>query len=382
MPYFDDEDLRAVKRVLDSGNLCYLGQEATAGKQFEEEFAALVGARRAVAVNSGMSALHCCVYAAGAGAGDEVICDSLVQFGAMAAMYNNAVPVFADVRRDTHTIDPDSVRERITERTKAIICTHLWGLPCDMDPIMRIAEEHGLAVIEDNAHALFATYKGRQTGTLGHMAEFSFQQSKQLSLGEGGMATTTDERFVQGLIDASGIRGLATFPRLMWNYRMNEVASALGLVQIKRCRGYVERMVQVAALYNEAIAGAPWIRGQYVPPERTHTYHLWAATFEGDQVGISRERFEQALAAKGARCSVGYIETAPYLYDVFTVPLAYGRGCPTACPLQARKARYVPGLCPVAEEIMPRLMLIHTAGTLEAHRENADKLREALDALS
>ncbi len=382
MPYFDDQDLQSVKRVLDRGDLCYLGQDATAGKQFEQEFAKLIGVRRAVAVNSGMSALHCCVYAAGAGAGDEVICDPLVQFGAMAVMYNNAVPVFADVQRDTHTIDPQSVRERVTERTKAIICTHLWGLPADMDPIMRIAEEHGLAVIEDNAHALFATYKGRQTGTLGHLAEFSFQQSKQLSLGEGGMATTTDERFVQGLVDASGIRGLATFPRLMWNYRMNEVVSALGLVQMKRCRGYVDRMVQVAGIYNEAIAGVEWIRGQTVPPERTHTYHLWAATFEGDKVGISRERFERALAAKGARCSVGYIETAAYLHEVFTAPLTYGRGCPTACPLQARKMEYVAGLCPVAEEMMPRLMLIHTGGTLEEHRENACKLREVFDELS
>ncbi len=381
MPYLDDEDLQAVKRVLDSGNLCYLGQEATAGKQFEEQFAALVGARRAVAVNSGMSALHCCVYAAGAGAGDEVICDPLVQFGAMAVMYNNAVPVFADVCRETHTIDPESVRERITERTKAIICTHLWGLPCDMDPLMQIAEEHGLAVIEDAAHALFATYRGRQTGTLGHLAEFSFQQSKQLSLGEGGMATTTQEWFVSGLVDASGIRGLAQFPRLMWNYRMNEVVSALGLVQMKRARGYVETMVQVAGLYNRAIEGIPWIRGQEVPADRTHTYHLWAATFEGEEVGITRERFVQALAAKGARCGVGYIETAAYLHDVFTQPLTYGRGCPIACPLQARKVEYVEGLCPVAEEMMPRLMLIHTGGTLAEHRENASKLREVFEEL-
>ena len=194
---FDDEDLAALKRVLDSGDLSAIGGQA--GRDFEAAFAAEMGVRRAYAVNSGMSALHSAVFAADAGAGDEVICDSMVQFGSAAVMYHNAVPVFADVRRDTHCIDPESVRERITERTKAIICTHLWGLPADMDPIMEIAEEHGLVVIEDNAHGLYAEYKGRLTGTLGHMAEFSFQMSKQLGLGDAGMATTMDERFEDNL---------------------------------------------------------------------------------------------------------------------------------------------------------------------------------------
>jgi dTDP-4-amino-4,6-dideoxygalactose transaminase len=373
---FDHEDLAAVKRVLDSGDLCSVS--GTVSREFEEAFAQMIGCKRAVAVNSGMAALHCAVYAAGAGAGDEVICDSMVQFGSMAAIYNNAVPVFADVQRDTHLIDPESVRQRITPRTKAIICTHLWGLPCDMDPIMQIAAEHGLAVIEDNAHALFAEYKGRVTGTLGHMAEFSFQMSKQLALGDAGMVTTTEERFVEGLVDGSGIRGLATFPKMMWNYRLNEVVAAIGLVQLKRARGYVESAIANAQPYEEAIRGVEWIRPQRVPGDRKHSYHIWGAAFEGDRFGITRERFVAAIEAAGVNINVGYIQKAPYLYDTYTVPLAYGRGCPMHCPLQLREMNYRPGLCPVAEDLMPRLMITGTVGTLAMHQENAARLREAI----
>jgi dTDP-4-amino-4,6-dideoxygalactose transaminase len=323
-----------------------------------------------------MAALHCAVAAAGAGAGDQVICDSLVQFGSMAAIYNNAVPVFADVRQDTHLIDPESVRERITERTKAIICTHLWGLPCDMDPLMEIAQEHDLVVIEDCAHSLFATYRGRMTGTLGHMAEFSFQMSKHLALGDAGMATTSGERFLDSLIDGSGVRGLATFPKLMWNYRLNEMVAAVGLVQLTRARDYVESAIANARLYSEAVKDVEWIRPQVVPSDRTHTYHIWVATFEGEQNGIPLERFKTAIAAREVRVNIGYIQKAPYLYDVYTTPLTYGRGCPMACPLQLSEAQYVEGQCPVAEDLMPRLMLIGTGGEHSTHQENAQKLRE------
>ena len=374
---FDHEDLEAVKRVLDSGQLCSISGKVT--REFEETFEEVMGVKRAVAVNSGMSALHCAVYAAGAGAGDEVICDSMVQFGSMAVIYNNAVPVFADVRRDTHQIDPESVRERITERTKAIICTHLWGLPCDMDPLMEIAEEFGVSVIEDNAHGLFGEYKGRLTGTLGHMAEFSFQMSKQLALGDAGMVTTTEERFIEGLVDASGIRGLATFPKMMWNYRLNEVISAIGLVQLKRARDYVESGIANAEFLNEAIRDVEWIVAQHVPEDRKHAYHIWAATFEGDRYGISREQFKEALDKVGLNLNVGYIQKAPYLYDTYTVPLTYGRGCPMSCPFQMRKVEYTEGLCPVAEDLMPRLVITGTVGAREMYQENAEKLRDVIE---
>ena len=374
---FDDSDLAKLKEVLDGGNLCSLSGTMTA--KFEEAFARAMGVKHAVAYNSAMSVLHGAVAAAGAGAGDEVICDPMVQFGAVAVMYNNAVPVFADVRRDTHLVDPESIRERVTERTKAIICTHLWGLPCDMDPIMEIAKEHKLVVIEDVAHAIYAEYKGRLTGGLGHIGSFSFQQSKQMATGDGGMATTDDDNLWDRLVEYSGARGLATFPRLSWNYRMTELVAAVGLVQLERSRRYVEDAIANAGLYSKAVEDVEWIAPQAVPEGRRHTYHIWAATFEGEKYGIDYGKFQEAAKEKGAKVSFGYIKKPAYLHDLFTAPLAYGRGCPTGCPLYRGVAKYVPGLCPVAEDLMPRLMLIGTSGAKEEHMRNAERLRGAID---
>ena len=380
MRIFDEEDVAMVREVLQSGNLCSIGGKMT--PRFEQAFAEEMRAKHAVAMNSAMSVLHAGVAAAGAGAGDEVICDPLVQFGAMAAMYNNAIPVFADVRRETHLIDPESIRERVTDRTKAIIVTHLWGLPCDMDPIMAIAEEHNLIVIEDIAHAIYATYKGRLTGSLGHIGSFSFQMSKQLGLGDAGMGTTNDEYLHDQLVGGSGTRGRATFPRVMWNYRINEIVSAVGLVQLKRARQYVTDGVANANLYNEAVKDVAWVRPQHVPSDRTNTYHIWVGTFEGDQYGIDYDAFQQAAKEEGCSVGFGYIHVPAYLHEVFRDPLGYGRGCPTACPLHTGRVNYQRGLCPVAEDIMPRLMLIGTVGTRESHRENAEKLRKATERLT
>jgi dTDP-4-amino-4,6-dideoxygalactose transaminase len=376
--YFDHEDLAMLKQVLDANVPSAIDGQWT--RRLQEEFARATHARFAVAVNSGMSALHACLAAADASVGDEVICDPMVQFGAIACFYNNAVPVFADIQRDTHNVDPDSIRTRISERTRAILCTHLWGLPCDMDPIMAIAREHNLLVIEDNAHALFARYKGRQTGTLGHMAEFSFQAAKQLATGDGGMMTTSDPALHERLIAHSGVRGMATFPELMWNYRMSELVAAVAIIQLRRAHAYVRQGIDAARVYTDAVAEFPWIRPQHTPTDRTNVYHLWAATFEGDAHGIAREDFARELSAVKMKGSfgLGYIQKPAYLHDVIRKPLAYKRGCPTHPPYyEGDQARYEPGLCPVAEDLMPRLMLISTEGTPEHHRRNADLLRRA-----
>jgi len=375
MRVFGDEDLALVKEVLQSGNLCSLSGKMT--KRFEEEFARAVGAKHAVAYNSAMSVLHGAVAAAGAGAGDEVICDPMVQFGAVAAMYNNAVPVFADVDRDTHLMSPESIRARVTPRTKAIIVTHLWGLPCDMDPIMQIAREHNLVVIEDNAHGLFARYKGSYTGTLGHIGSFSFQMSKHLATGDGGMATTDDAFLYDRLVEGCGARGLATFPRLSWNYRMTEVIAAVGLAQLARAHTYVEQAVANAKFYNDAVAECKWIKAQAVPKDRTNAYHIWAGAFYGDKFGIEYEAFKKAAKDAGCGVGFGYIQKPAYLYDLFREPLAYGRGCPVYCPHHPG-IHYEPGYCPVAEDLMPRLMLIGTGGPPDHHKANADKLRTAI----
>ncbi|OGG54431.1 MAG: hypothetical protein A3F84_06725 [Candidatus Handelsmanbacteria bacterium RIFCSPLOWO2_12_FULL_64_10] len=377
---YDDRELALIKEVLDSGRLCALPGKYV--PMFEKAFAGAVGARHAAAMNSAMSLLHAAVAASGAGAADEVICDPIVQFGGIATMYNNAVPVFADVRPDTFTIDPESVRARVTERTKAVICTHLWGAPCDMDPIMEIAREHNLLVIEDCAHALFSQYKGRYTGTLGHVGVFSFQQSKHLSTGDGGAATTNDDGVYERVRGLSDPTFGSVARRLSWNYRMTEITAAIALVQLERARQYCTDTAANAMLYEQAAQGVEWLVPQRVLPDCRSTYHFWTCLFDGARHGIPLDRFKAALKEAQCSVSVGYTQRPAYLYPVFSEPIAYGKGCPTRCPLYKGDPGYRPGACPVAEDILPRMALAYTTGPREQHERNAERLAEVARKLS
>jgi len=377
--YYDDEDLMAVKKVLDSGVLGTIGDSEPL-QAVEGAFCEAFGSPYAAGVCNAMAGLHSAVSAAGAGAGDEVVCDSLVGFGAVAAAFNNAIPVFADVRRDTHTMDPESLRACISERTRAVIVTHLWGLIADMDEIMAIAAEHGLLVIEDCAHAIFATHNGRYAGAIGDMGVFSFQESKQLGTGEGGMVLYRDPKIGERLTD---MITFGTMPRrIALNYRMTAVIAAIAGVQFKRTPHYVDLCVRAAAHYNQAVAGGPLIAPQVTPPGRVNTYHLWAATFEGEDQGLPFDDFIKVAAEKGFSCMYRYIQKAPYLYDVFREPRAFGRGCPTQCPLRVRDAMFEPGRCPNAEDIMSKLLLVWTGGDPDAHQAAADNLHAAIEAVS
>jgi dTDP-4-amino-4,6-dideoxygalactose transaminase len=212
------------------------------------------------------------------------------------------------------------------------------------------------------------------------MAEFSFQAAKQLATGDGGMMTTSDDALHERLIAYSGVRGMATFPELMWNYRMSELVAAVALVQLRRAKKYVEQGIAAAKIYTDAVADIPWIRPQHTPGDRTNVYHLWAATFEGDGHGIARDDFARELSAVKMKGSfgLGYIQKPAYLHDVIRKPLAYKNGCPIRPPYyDGDNARYEEGLCPVAEDLMPRLMLISTEGPSEHHRKNAELLRGA-----
>jgi perosamine synthetase len=188
---YDEADVAALRRVLESGHLSWLN--GALSRDFEAQAARRFGVRHAIAVHSAMAGLQLGLMAAGVGEGDEVICDPIAPFGAYAVLYLHARPVFADVERETHNVDPTSIRARITERTKAIVATHLWGLPARMDETMALASAHRLAVVEDCAHALFAAHAGRPVGTFGLAGVFSFQQSKHLSTGDGGLLVTNDD---------------------------------------------------------------------------------------------------------------------------------------------------------------------------------------------
>ncbi len=378
---FGDKELELIKEVLDSGTLSALGGQMT--PRFEAEFAKAMNTKHAVAMNSAMSVLHTAVSVSGAGAGDEVICDPIFVFGAVAVMYNNAVPVFVDIDPVTMNMNPDLIEAKITDRTKAIIVTHSWGLPAKMDRIVEIAHKHNIFVIEDCAHALFAIYKDKYAGTWGDVGSFSFQMSKQMGLGDGGMAVTNDEEIAKALDLNAGAPTFASVAYgLHWNYRMNEQTSAIGIVQLGRAKDYVIQLAEIAYHYYKAIEGCEWIVPQN-DPDATHTYHFWASTFRGDEYGISMEDFNKVLDEEECSLFIGYTGMPAYKHPLISQRMGYGRGCPLGCPLyEGDGNQYPDDLCPVAEDIFHRMLLVYTFSDREHHLRNAESLNKAILRLS
>jgi perosamine synthetase len=275
-------------------------------------------------------------------------------------------------------MDVESLKSRITSRTKAVIVTQLWGLCGDMDEINAVAREHNLTVIEDCAHAIYATYKGGYAGTLGDIGVYSFQMSKQMGLGDAGMVVCKQAEHRQE------IHEMLTFgtipPRIGWNYRINEVVSAIGIVQLQRARHYVDICIESAGHYSEAVKGFEHlVTPQFVPADRVNTYHIWTGLFEGDKVGVDYEAFKQAHFDAGIHFNFGYIEKPAYLHPSISEPIGYGKGCPRTCPFADRNPVYAEGDCPQAEDMMPRLMLTGTGGNPDDHKRVAEKWRGVLE---
>jgi perosamine synthetase len=270
-PDITQAEVEAVKEVLCTPHLS-LGPRVT---QFEEAFAAYVGAKYAVAVNSGTSGLHLAVIAAGIGEGDEVITPSFSFIAsANCVLYERATPVFVDIDPLTGNMDPALVEAAISQRTKAIIVVHAFGQPADIDPILAIARKHHLVVIEDACEAIGAQYKGRQVGTLADAAVFAFYPNKQMTTGEGGMIVTDNAEWAV-LFRSLRNQGRDVFnawlnhTRLGYNYRMDEMSAALGLAQLRRIDELLARRDAVAALYNDQLAAIPGVDRPYIAETTT-----------------------------------------------------------------------------------------------------------------
>ena len=298
--------------------------------EFEEVLAGFVGARHAVSFSSGTAALHAAVFAAGLEPGDEAITTPLTFCAtANAVLYQGATPIFADVREDTLTIDPDEVERLVTPRTKAILPVDYAGHPADLDPVRAIADRHGLVVIEDAAHALGATYHGRAVGSISHMSMFSFHPVKHLTTGEGGMVTTDDGDLAKRLrlfrshgIDGDRRGGHAEgtwfyeMIALGYNYRLTDVACALGLAQLPRLSANLARLRAIAARYDMVLADTPGLRLPAVAAGVTHAWHLYPVRV---QPPIDRGDVFRALGAEGLGVNVHYVPVHlhPYYRDRF-----------------------------------------------------------------
>jgi len=365
---FGAEEMEYLEQVLDSGKLSVLSGGKMQGR-FEKAFARAHKARHAVAMNSAMSVLHASVITAGVGPDDQVICDPVCVFGALAVLYQRGKPVFVDCQPVTFNMDPEQIEAKITRRTKAIIVTHIGGLPAEMDRIVPIARRHGLTVIEDCAHAFLAEYKGKFAGAWGDIGSFSFQASKQLGLGDGGMAITNKKKIAAALaLHAGAPTLLAVAHGVHYNFRMNEPTAAIGLAQLPKIRRACRELIKIARMWDRAVEDCPWIATQRAPDGAQSTYHLWVATFEGEKCGIGPKRFLNALKKHRLLFSLGYTRRAAYQHPVFA----------KAFP----KGTYPKGLCPNAEYMVPRMILGYPMIPMEDAVRYAEGLRRVVDELS
>lgn len=337
-PDIGDFEVDSVARTLRSGNLS-LGPQVS---EFEKEFAIYVGARYAVATNSGTSALHLCVKALGIGLEDEVLTTSF-SFVASAncLLYERALPMFVDIQPDTLNIDPAEVRaalaseytwdsdkrrliNRRSERIlKAILPVHIFGMPCDMDSILDIAREFNLRVLEDACEALGSRYRGRLAGTFGDVAAFAFYPNKQMTTAEGGMIVTNNEQIAtlcrslrnQGRDDQST---WLCHVALGYNYRLSDLHCALGLAQLKRIDELLSSRARVAAEYSDTLAGIPGITLPYESAEATRSWFVYVIQLQGLSPARRRDSLIAGLRARGIACQAYFpaIHRQPYFKEI------------------------------------------------------------------
>jgi dTDP-4-amino-4,6-dideoxygalactose transaminase len=330
-PFFADDEVEAAVEVLRAGKINYwTGQE---GRQFEREFAAFAGCKHAIALANGSVALECALKALGIGPGDEVITTSRTFIAsASCAVMLGARPVCADVDRVSQNITAESIRAVLTPATKAVIAVHLAGWPCEMDDIMALAREHGLKVIEDCAQAHGATYKGHPVGSIGDIGAFSFCQDKIITTaGEGGMITLdSDEMYekawaykdhgksydaVYRRTHGAGFRWL--HESFGTNWRLTEIQSAIGRLQLRKLPRWVETRRKHAAMLSACFAGLPGLRVTRPPEYIGHSYYKYYAFVCPDalRAGWSRDRILAEINARGVPCFSGncseiYLEKA------------------------------------------------------------------------
>jgi dTDP-4-amino-4,6-dideoxygalactose transaminase len=375
MPRYGKAEIRNLTEVIESG--VFSDKPGGFMDQFRSDFARALGAKHAIAGATAMLLMHAIPGAIGAGAGDEIICDPVVQFHGIACLHNNIVPVWADVRKDNFLMDPKSVEKKITRRTRAIWVTHLWGFPAEVDKLRRIADRHGIYLLEDCAHAIFAKYKGKYLGNWGHFGTFSFNMGKQLPTGEGGMAITSDARLAAEL-NKRIIFGESP-EVLSSNYRMTEFQAAVGVAQLKKVPGYLKTYREGKKILDAAIEDCPWlVRRKEMPGSEVAPY-FWACIFRGERSKIDYGVFKAAIVQAGGMLGTGFTQRPAYLYAILRNPNAYGnKGCPYNCHLYRGKVDWPEGLCPVAEDVIPRMVSTNNMVPVSEARKKAASLKKAI----
>jgi perosamine synthetase len=363
-----DSERAYINELLDWGFRASVAGKMT--KRLERKFAEVFQSKFAISFVNGTATMHAALAAAGVGPGDEVIVPPLTMASpSFAVLHAGAVPLYADIDPHTWTIDPRSIAERVTPRTKAIIPVAIYGLVPDMDNIMAIAERSNLFVLEDDAQCFLGYYKGRIVGSIGHASSFSFQSSKHMTSGEGGMVTTNDEELANrirrfnslGYAAVGGKAGEGKISKetlqdpkyerhvsIGWNYRMPELCAAVALGQLKRLQELVETRINVAKLYAAAVEGCRWLVPQAVPEGYVHSYWTYVLRLDNND-GFTWYDFRKKYMDYGgdgvyAAWQLTYLEPA-FRNVKFS---------------SEQSQEFTFGLCPVAEAVQPRLLQFKT----------------------
>lgn len=347
--WIDEDDIQEVINVL-RGELITTGPKV---KEFEDKIAEYAGVKYAVAYANGTAALHAACFAAGIGEGDEVITTPMT-FAASAncAFYVGAKPVFADILHDTYNIDPNEIEKKITTNTKAVIPVDFTGQPCDYHKIMEIAKRHNLVVIEDAAHAIGASYKGRKVGSIADMTTFSLHPVKNITTGEGGIVTTDNKEYYKKLMlfrthgitrDAEQLinnEGPWYYEQLFlgYNYRLTDFQAALGISQLKKLDGFIDKRRHIAQMYSQAFKNNPYLIVPFQNNSAQSAWHIYVIQVDFKKLKIDRKTLFKLLVDKGVGVNVHYI---PVHYHPWY-----------------REKGYKKGICPIAESLYEGILTL------------------------
>ncbi|MHA2288065.1 MAG: DegT/DnrJ/EryC1/StrS family aminotransferase [Promethearchaeota archaeon] len=365
-----EEEQKEVIKVMNSQMLTLLHGEFV--KKFEEEFARYIGVKHAIAVNTGTAALHIAIAALDIGPGDEVIVPPFTFIAtASSILHNNAIPIFADIDDKSYTLDPDSVREKITEKTKAIIPVHLAGIGADTRALMEIANENGIHIIEDAAQSIGTKCYNKKVGAMGNIGCFSFYPSKNMTTGEGGMITTDDDSLAEQcrLLRHHGEPEWYVYNRLGYNYRMTEIQGAIGRVQLKRIDGFIKTRNKNAQYLSEGISKIQGIEPPFVPKYCEPAFNYWIGRINPEILGLTKPQFLEAFP----RSKVLYPKPL-YSTKLFQEKTAYSKGCPWSCPFYGKDIDYREIKLPKVERITQEIFAldIHPKVSKELLDENIE----------
>tara|TARA_R110000824_G_scaffold5699_2_gene26325 strand:+ start:105 stop:1310 length:1206 start_codon:yes stop_codon:yes gene_type:complete len=368
-------ELKYLEEVLNTDK--WSSTEGSWTGRLERAFSKKFKTNHAIGFNSGTSTLHAALIAVGVKPGDEVISPALsVIMNTSSTIHANAIPVYADILSDKFTIDPEDIERKITPKTKAIMIVSVYGLPCEMDEIMYISKKHGIPIIEDNAECFLSKYKGKMVGTFGDMSSYSFENSKHMSCGEGGMLITNnmeyaelsrkvgnhgyhsskaDDGRVKLTLDKLQNPNYKRHSEIGWNYRLSEFDSAIALAQLERLDELVELRKESTKFFLDVISDCNYLIPQQTPDYSDNSYFALAIRYEGEsEIGVSWEDFRKEYIALGGDGFYG-AWSVPYLELVMSE-----RNFVKRLPEVYENIFYKKGLCPVAEDVQKKLMVFKT----------------------